>query len=110
MRLGGCKAVKAWLVEGLVPKWSQNGGTDLAVHFSFPPADRAEVNSKVSPYGTPPWLFKVGSVWRGSGYRMCKKPAVFVHSMPETCKTNGRGSRNAPLGGQSGFYGEGDCI
>ena len=43
-------AVKAWLVEGLVQKWSQNGGTDLAVHFSFPPADRAEVNSKVSPY------------------------------------------------------------
>ena len=36
VRLGGCKAVKAWLVEGLVPKWSQNGGTDLAVHFSFP--------------------------------------------------------------------------
>ena len=60
--------------------------------------------------GTPPWVFKVGSMWRGSGYRMCKKLAVFAYSIPETCKTNGRGSRNAPLGGQSGVYGEGDCI
>ena len=58
----------------------------------------------------PPWAVKVGSMWRGSGYRMCKKPAVFVHSIPETCKTNGRGSRNAPLGGQSGVYVEGECI
>ena len=58
----------------------------------------------------PPWAVKVGSMWSGSGYRMCKKPAVFVHSIPETCKTNGRGSRNAPLGGQSGVYVEGECI
>ena len=58
----------------------------------------------------PPWAVRVGSMWRGSGYRMCKKPAVFVHSIPETCKTNGRGGRNAPLGGQSGIYVEGESI
>ena len=39
----------------------------------------------------PPWAVKVGSMGRGSVYRMCKKPIVFAHSIPETCKMNGRG-------------------
>ena len=60
--------------------------------------------------GMPPWMFKVGSMWRGSGYRMCEKPAVFDNSIQKTCKTNGRGSRNASLGGQSGVYVEREWI
>ena len=39
----------------------------------------------------PPWAVRVGSMWRGSVYRMSKKPAVFAHSIPETWKMNGRG-------------------
>ena len=39
----------------------------------------------------PPWAVKVGSMGRGIVYRMYKKPAVFAHSTPETCKMNGRG-------------------
>ena len=39
----------------------------------------------------PPWAVKVGSMGRGIVYRMSKKPAVFAHSTPETCKMNGRG-------------------
>ena len=38
----------------------------------------------------PPWA-GVGSMWRGSVYRMSKKPAVFAHSTPETWKMNWRG-------------------
>ena len=45
----------------------------------------------------PPWAVKVGSMGRGSVYRMSKKPAVFAHSTPETCKINGRGANSTFL-------------